>query len=125
DGHEAAAPLERLAEGWLTLDALSLGVDVREADLDVLGPEWHQSPAHHVQAALAGPGIMANHRKRIRRSHVPTRRDVRGGPMRRYREHQLDLAGIGREAGAATHDASIAPPDGRPKRLDRAKRPCH
>jgi hypothetical protein len=33
-----APPLERLAEGRLALDPLRLGVDVREADLDVLRP---------------------------------------------------------------------------------------
>jgi hypothetical protein len=39
DRHEAAPPLERLAEGRLALDPLGLGVDIREADFDVLGPE--------------------------------------------------------------------------------------
>jgi hypothetical protein len=36
--HQAAPALERLAESRLALDALGLGVDVGEADLDVLGP---------------------------------------------------------------------------------------
>ena len=36
---------------------LGLAVDVREADFDVLGPERHQPPAHHVEGALAtAPG---------------------------------------------------------------------
>src|ERR1700730_11927593 len=106
DGHEAAAPLVRLAEGRLAFDSLSLGVDVREADFDVLRPERHETPAHHVQAALPGPGIKADHRKRVRRRHVPTGRDVRGGPMWRGLEDELDLADIGGEAGAATHEAA-------------------
>jgi len=44
--------------------------------------------------------------------------------MRWDREDELDLADIGGETGAATHLASIAPPDRRPKRLDNGKRPC-
>src|SRR5215472_2541321 len=42
DRDKTAAPLERLAEGWPLIDPLRLGVDVREADLDVLRPIWHQ-----------------------------------------------------------------------------------
>ena len=30
--------MERFAEGWPVLDPLGLGIDFREADLDVLGP---------------------------------------------------------------------------------------
>jgi len=36
----------------------SIGVDIREADFDVLGAEPHQTPAHHVQAGLAGPRVL-------------------------------------------------------------------
>jgi hypothetical protein len=64
--------------------------------------------APHVQTALAGLGIVANYREGIGGRDVPTRRDVRGAAMRRDREHQLDLADIGGETGAATHGASIA-----------------
>ena len=38
DWHKAAAPLERFAEGRPVLDPFGLGVDVCEADFDVLGP---------------------------------------------------------------------------------------
>jgi hypothetical protein len=38
---------------------------------------------------------------------------------------QRDLAAIGGETGAAKHDANIAPPGRRPKRLDTAQRPCN
>jgi hypothetical protein len=37
--------------------------------------ERHEPPADHIQAALASPGIIADHRKRVRRGHIPTRRD--------------------------------------------------
>src|SRR5207249_4573990 len=106
-----AAPLKCLAECRFALDPLGLGIDVREADFDVLGPKWHESPAHYVQAALAGLGVVADHRQRIGRRDVPTRRDVGGWPARRDREHQLDLADIGGETGAATHGVSIAVPE--------------
>jgi hypothetical protein len=108
DGHEAAATLERLPEGGFAFYSFGLGVDVGKADLDVLRPEWHQPPAHYIQAALAGPGIVADDRERVRWRHVPTRRDVRGRPMRRDREDELDLADIGRKTSAATHVSTIA-----------------
>src|SRR4051794_28941404 len=110
DRHQATAPLERLPEGGLAVDPLSLGIDVREPDLDVLGPERHQAPAQHIQAALAGPAIIADHRKWVRRRYIPTRRDVRGRPMRRDRKDESDLADIGGQACAATHGESIAGP---------------
>src|SRR5271170_1228444 len=52
DWHKATPPLERLAEGGLRLDALGLGVDVGEADFDVLGPVRHQALANQIEAAL-------------------------------------------------------------------------
>jgi hypothetical protein len=65
-----AAPLpECLAEGRLVFDALGLGVDVGEADLDVLGPERHQPPAHHLEAALMLLRVIAHDRQRIGRRH--------------------------------------------------------
>src|SRR5277367_5306757 len=45
--HQAAAALEGFAEGWLAFDALGLGVDVGEADLDVFGPVRNEAPAQH------------------------------------------------------------------------------
>ena len=61
--HQAAPALERLAEGRLAVDALGLGVDVGEADLDVLGPVGDQAPAQHVEAALFGLGVVAHDRQ--------------------------------------------------------------
>jgi hypothetical protein len=83
-----------IAKGRFALDPLGLCVDIREADFDVLGPIRHEAPAHHVQAALAGLRIIADHRERVSRRDVPTRRDIRCRPMRRDREDELDLAHI-------------------------------
>jgi hypothetical protein len=82
-------------------------------EFDVLGPERHEPPAHYVQAALAGPGIKADHRKRVGWRHVPTRRDVRGGAMRIG--HRLRKVLLGRVslliAGVLTV-ASLVPQSG-------------
>jgi hypothetical protein len=80
-----------------------------------LAPEGYEAPTHHVQAALDGPLIKADDRMRVGRSYVPTG-GCWGGPLRRDRENELDLAHIGGEAHAATHGASIAGPGRRPKR---------
>src|ERR1700730_14063270 len=122
-GLAAAALLERSAESRLALDPFGPGVDIREADLDVLGPEWHQAPAHHVQAARAGPCGVADGRERVPSGQRSSWARC-SGPMRRDRD-EFDLADIGGEAGAATHDTIIASPDRRQKAMDRAKRPCH
>ena len=45
DRHQTTPPLDRLAEGRLGIDGLGHGVDVREADLNVLGPKRHQAPS--------------------------------------------------------------------------------
>jgi hypothetical protein len=45
----------------------------------------------------------------------PARRKIRRRPIGRDREHQLDLADIGGQAGAATHAVNIAPAAGKPK----------
>ena len=117
DRHQAAALPERLAESGLRLDALGLGVDVGEADL-VLGPERHQSPAHHLEAALPVLPIVTHDRQRIGRGHVPARRDIRHRPLGRDPEGELDLADVGGETGAATHQVMIAqPPALRPQLL--------
>jgi hypothetical protein len=71
--------LERLAESRLLLDPLGLGVDVGEADLDVLGPIGDQAPAHHVEAALPLLGIEAHDRQGVGRRHVPARRKFGAG----------------------------------------------
>jgi hypothetical protein len=63
--------------------------------------------AHHVQAALAGPGVIAGDRERVDRRDILTGRDVQGGLMGWDREDQLDLADIGREAAAATHGDTL------------------
>ena len=67
DRNEAALPLEGLAEGGLALDPLSFGVDVSEADFDILGPKRYEPPAHYVEGALTGPGIVADHREEVGR----------------------------------------------------------
>src|ERR1700730_16402116 len=102
-GHEAAPPLECLAERRLTFDPLGFGVDVRETNFEILSPERYQAPAHDVQAALTSLRIISYHRERVGWRYVPTRRYVRGRPMRRDREDELDLAGIGGKANTATH----------------------
>jgi hypothetical protein len=58
--YQTAAPLKGFAEGWFGLDPLGIGVNVGEADLEVLGPVRHQPPAQHVEAALAGLGVVAD-----------------------------------------------------------------
>src|SRR5260370_20769446 len=63
DRYEAAPSLECLAEGRLALDPFGLGVDVREADFDVLRTKRHEAPTHYVQAALAGLGIVVDDRE--------------------------------------------------------------
>src|SRR6516165_7565153 len=125
DRHEAAPSLERFSEGGLALDALSFGVDVREADFDVRGPERDAPPAHHVQAAVTSPRVKADDREGVGWRYVPAGRDVRGRPIRRDRKDELDFANIRGETGTATHGASIAGPGRRPKRLDTAKRLCN
>jgi hypothetical protein len=67
----------------------------------------------------SGLGIVANHRELVGRRHVPVRREIRGRPMRRDREHKLDLADIGGEPDASTHTSTLAQLGRRPKRLDR------
>ena len=109
---KAAPPLKCLAEGGLAIDSFRFGVNVREADFDVLGPVWHETPAHHVQAALAGLGVVADCRQRIGWRHVPARRDVGRRPLGRNSESDLDFTDVGGEAGAATHISILARPDG-------------
>src|SRR5262249_40917381 len=55
--------------------------------------------------ALSGFPVVTDHGKLVRRSHVPARRKIWSRPMRRDREHKLDLADIGGETDAATHDS--------------------
>jgi hypothetical protein len=87
---------------------LGFGVDVREADFDVLRPKRHEPPAHDIQAALASSRVIADHWEGVGRRNVSTGRDVRRWPIGRDREDELDLADIGGETGTATHGASIA-----------------
>src|SRR5271170_160676 len=94
DRHEAAPAVECLAESRLGFDAFSLGVDVGEADLDVLRPERHQPPAHHVEAALMVLRVVADDGQGIGWRHVPARRKIWGRALGRDREDELDLADI-------------------------------
>jgi|SRR5271163_885665 len=74
-----AIALASAAEGGLPLDPLGFGVDVSEADFDVLRPIRHQPPPQQVQAALAGLGVVADHRNGVGWRGVPSRREVRSG----------------------------------------------
>ena len=56
DRHEAAAALACVAEGRPGLDPFRLGVDVGEADVQILGPAGDKAPAQKVQTALSGLG---------------------------------------------------------------------
>src|ERR1700719_4478465 len=76
--NEAAPPGKGFAEGRPRVDALGLGVDVGEADLDVLRTERHQAPAHDIEAALPGPSIVADNGQILGRRGVPVGRYVRG-----------------------------------------------
>jgi hypothetical protein len=106
--HNAAAALKRIAERRLALNPLGFGVDIREADVDVLGPVRDQTPAQKVQAALAGLAIVPDHREQVSGCRVPTGREVRGRSMRRDGKDELDFADIRRQANAATHAEMIA-----------------
>ncbi|MGH7048696.1 MAG: hypothetical protein ACREE2_20180 [Stellaceae bacterium] len=44
--------MERFAKGRLVVDPLGLGVDLRKAELDILGSERHQTLAHNVEGTL-------------------------------------------------------------------------
>ena len=57
-----------------------------KADFDILGPMRDQTPAQQVQAALAGLPIVADDGELVSRRRIPSRREVRGRPMRRDRE---------------------------------------
>jgi hypothetical protein len=89
DRHEAAPPLEGLADSG-PLDPLGLGVDVRKADFDVRGLKRYEPPAHHVEGALASSRIIADDGERVSGRHIPIGRDVRGRTMRRDREDEFD-----------------------------------
>ena len=77
-------------------------------------------PHRKVQAALAGPRIVADHREEVSRREVPTRREIWCGPVGRDREDELDLAHVGGEADTATHGTTIAELARCPKPLDMA-----
>ena len=55
--HEAAAALEHVAEGRPGLDPLGLGVDVGEADVQILGPVGDKAPAQ--QSRLRSPAFLS------------------------------------------------------------------
>jgi hypothetical protein len=95
DRHKAAPPLERLAESGLGFDPLGLGVGIREADLDVLGPVRHQAPAHQVKTALPGLGVETHDGQGIGWCDVPARRKIRRRAFGRDRKGEFDLADVG------------------------------
>src|SRR4029077_18330203 len=88
-------------------DPFRLGVDIGEADVQILGPVGDKAPAQHIQTALSGLPVVTNHRKLVGRS-IPARRIIWSRPMRRDREHKLDLADIGGETDAATHGSNLS-----------------
>ena len=108
-----------LAKRGLALDPFGVGVDIREADLNILCPVRHQTPTQKIQATLTGLAIAADHGQQISGSGVPGRREVGRGPMWRDREDELDLAHIGGETDAATHARNMTSPEREPKPLDR------
>src|SRR5215471_21009991 len=59
-GTQTGTPPECVSKGRLALDPLGLGIDVREADFNVLRPIGDQAPTEQIQAALAGLGIIAD-----------------------------------------------------------------
>ena len=71
-------------------------------DLEILGPIGHQAPPQHVEAAFSGLGVVPDDRERIGGRNVPARRKVRGLPMWRDGEDELDLAYVGGEADTST-----------------------
>jgi hypothetical protein len=50
-----------------------------EADLDVLRPERHQAPAHHLEGALMLLRVIAHDRQGIGRGHIPAGGKIRVG----------------------------------------------
>jgi len=114
--HKAAPAFERLAESRLALYALGLGINVGEADLDVLGPIRDQTPAQHVETALPGLGVVADDRQGVGGSDVPAWRKIRQQPLGRNAEDEPDFAYIGGKAGVPTHAAILAWSARRPKR---------
>src|ERR1700732_2380143 len=60
EGNQAAPAGEGLAKGRLGIDPLRFGIDVGEADLEVLSPKRHEPPAHDIAAALSRPRVVTN-----------------------------------------------------------------
>ena|SRR5580692_9891137 len=54
--------------------------------------------------------VVAHDRYRIGRRDVPAGGKIRGRPLGRNAERDLDLADVGREADASTHSRTIARP---------------
>ena len=92
-----------------------LCVDVREPDIEVLGPERRETPPQKIQAALARLAIVPDDRQHISRRGVPARREIGRGPMLPDREDGFDLVNVGGEADAATCPPTLAQPGRRPK----------
>ena len=94
--------------------------NVREVDLDVLSLKRHEPHRITSRPALGSSRIIADHRERVGRRHVPNRRDVRCWPIRPDREDELDLADVGGETGTATHARAQAH-----QRLTTSRRHAH
>src|SRR6516162_4765922 len=66
---------------WACPRSLGFGVDIHETYFDVLGPERHEPPAHHVQAALAGSRVVAEFGVVIGEYQGVVRRGFSGFPI--------------------------------------------
>src|ERR1700737_2378559 len=75
-GESIMPALKRLAERRFGVDLFGAGVDGREADFDVLRPVRDQPPAHDIEAALPGLGVVMNDCQRVGRRDVPARREI-------------------------------------------------
>src|ERR1043166_6370103 len=68
--HEAAAPLEGVAERRGAGETFGPLVDAAHAKRDVLRPQWHQAPAQQVERALARFRVVAYDRQRVGRRRI-------------------------------------------------------
>lgn len=51
--NQAAAPANGIFEAGLFIDGFAARIDQRPAGLNLLGPAWHETPAHQREVTLA------------------------------------------------------------------------
>jgi hypothetical protein len=99
------------ASGARTTGMRSCSSAHSEADLDILGPERHQPPAHDIERALP-----VRSRRTISIGSVGATFQLGAklgvGRIRRDREHQLDFTDIGGQANATAHGPQYGPETG-------------